>query len=125
MHRKHSCSIRQTGSSINDSLKNNGEKVLVLNDETHHVFNQVSGNDKFSKDIKKWKEFLQNSEFKFKYIIGLSGTTYIDDEYFNDVIYRYSLRQAVDDKVVKMVEYVQKDDSIDKQEKFQKFMITM
>ena len=44
-----------------------------------------------------------------------------DDEYFNDVIYRYSLRSAIDDKIVKTIDYVQKDDvSSDREYKFQK-----
>lgn len=38
------------------------------------------------------------------------GTAYIKDDYFNDVLYRYSLRQAVNDKMVKMVDYVSKND---------------
>ena len=61
-----------------------------------------------------------NPDFNFKYILGLTGTAYLDDEYFNDVIYRYSIRQAVNDKVVKSVDYVAKDENIDKNEKFQK-----
>lgn len=61
-----------------------------------------------------------NSEFDFQFILGFTGTAYIDDEYFTDVIYRYSLRQAVDDKMVKMVDYVSKDDDLDKNIKFQK-----
>lgn len=105
----------RTGSSINDSLKGNGERVLILNDEVHHAYN--SSNEQ---DIKKWKAFLLNSNFNFKYILGFTGTAYIDDEYFNDVIYRYSIRQAVEDKVVKSVEYVAKDENIDRSEKFQK-----
>lgn len=105
----------RTGSSINDSLKGSGERVLVLNDEVHHTYNS-SG----EQDIRKWKAFLLNPDFNFKYILGFTGTAYIDDEYFNDVIYRYSIRQAVDDKVVKSVDYVAKDESIDKNEKFQK-----
>jgi len=110
----------RTGSSIQDSLKNDGEKTLVLNDEAHHIFNATGGRDKESQNIKKWKEFLLNPEYHFKYILGFTGTAYIDDEYFNDVIYRYSLRQAVDDRMVKMVDYVSKDDSISDDEKFQK-----
>ncbi len=110
----------KTGSSIKDSLHGEGQKVLVLNDETHHVFNKVSGRDKQSQSIKKWKEFLLSKDYNFKYILGFTGTAYIDDEYFNNVIYRYSLKQAVDDQMVKMVEYVSRDDSIDKNEKFQK-----
>ncbi|MEK0338076.1 MAG: DEAD/DEAH box helicase family protein, partial [Nitrosopumilus sp.] len=109
-----------TGSSIRDSFKGNGEKTLVLNDEAHHIYNKIEGRSKENTSLKKWKEFLLNPDFNFKYIAGFTGTAYIDDEYFNDVIYRYSLRQAVDDKMVKMVDYISKDDDIDKDIKFQK-----
>ena len=105
----------RTGSSIQDSLKGNGARVLVLNDEVHHAYNATA-----DADIKKWKAFLLSSDYGFKYILGFTGTAYIDDEYFNDVIYRYSIRQAVDDRVVKSVDYVAKDESIDTNEKFQK-----
>ncbi|MBL4576509.1 MAG: DEAD/DEAH box helicase family protein [Opitutaceae bacterium] len=109
-----------TGSSIKDSFKGNGERTLVLNDEAHHVYNKVEGRSKENTSLKKWKEFLLNPDFNFKYIIGCTGTAYIEDEYFNDVIYRYSLRHAVDDKMVKMVDYISKDDDLDKDIKFQK-----
>ncbi|MBO8169058.1 MAG: DEAD/DEAH box helicase family protein [Thermoanaerobacteraceae bacterium] len=109
----------RTGSSIEDSFKNQGERVLVLNDESHHIFNKVTGKNKESQSIKKWKNFLLNPDYNFKYILGFTGTAYIDNEYFNDVIYRYSLREAIEDKIVKNIEYVQKDDSING-EKFQK-----
>jgi type III restriction enzyme len=105
----------RTGSSIHDSLKGNGERVLVLNDEVHHAYN--SSNEQ---DIRKWKAFLLNPDFNFKYILGFTGTAYIDDEYFNDVIYRYSIREAVNDKVIKSIDYVARDENIDKNEKFQK-----
>ena len=58
--------------------------------------------------------------YNFKYILGFTGTAYIENDYFNDVIYRYSLRGAIEDKIVKNIEYVQKDDSIGKNEKLQK-----
>ena len=105
-----------TGSSIKDSFKNGGADTLVLNDESHHIFNSTN-----EKDIKKWKEFLLNKDYDFRYILGFTGTAYIDDEYFNDVISRYSLRSAIDDKIVKTIDYVQKDDvSSDREYKFQK-----
>lgn len=105
-----------TGSSIKDSFKNGGEDTLVLNDESHHIFNKTN-----EKDIKRWKAFLLNKDYNFKYMLGFTGTAYIDDEYFNDVIYRYSLRSAIDDKIVKTIDYVQKDDvSTDREYKFQK-----
>ena len=109
-----------TGSSIEDSFKAQKERVLVLNDESHHIFNTISGNTKEGKNIKKWKEFLINSDYDFKYILGFTGTAYHDNEYFNDIIYRYSLREAIENKIVKNIEYVQKDDSSEKNEKFQK-----
>lgn len=109
-----------TGSSIRDSLSGNGKNVLVLSDEVHHAHNKVTGRDRESQSIKKWKEFLLNPAYNFKYMVGFTGTAYIDDEYFTDVIYRYSLREAVDDRMVKMVDYVSKDESIATDEKFQK-----
>jgi len=109
-----------TGSSIKDSLSGNGKNVLVLSDEVHHAHNKVTGRDRESQSIKKWKEFLLNPAYNFKYMIGFTGTAYIDDEYFTDVIYRYSLRESVDDRMVKMVDYVSKDESISMDEKFQK-----
>ena len=105
----------RTGSSIEDSLKGNDGRTLVLNDEVHHVYNVPT-----NKYIKKWKEFILNPEYRFKYVLGFTGTAYINDEYFNDVIYRYPIRQAINDGVIKSVDYVCKDYNIDKNEKFQK-----
>ena len=56
----------RTGSSIQDSLKGDDGKTLVLNDEAHHVYNATGGRDKESQNIKKWKEFLLNSDYNFK-----------------------------------------------------------
>lgn len=109
----------RTGSSIKDSFAGNGQRTLVLNDESHHIFNTIEGRDKTSQNLKKWKEFLLNGEYNFKYILGFTGTAYINDDYFNDIIYRYSLRQAVNDKIVKMVEYISKNDDAEIEIKFQ------
>lgn len=92
--------LERTGSSIRDSLMGHGERTLVLNDEAHHVANEPAGKSK------RWKEFLTDPEYGFRYIIGVSGTCYINDDYFSDVIYRYSLREAMEEKYVKRVEYV-------------------
>ena len=109
----------KTGSSIKDSFLEFGQETIVLNDEAHHIFNVVEGRDKEAQNLKKWKEFLLSTELNFKYILGFTGTAYIKDEYFNDVLYRYSLRQAVDDKMVKMVDYISKNDDADSEIKFQ------
>ena len=113
----------RTGSSIQSSLRGNGSRVLILNDESHHVFNKVVGKGVGGQDFKRWKEFLLDDEYGFKYILGFTGTAYIESEYFNDVLCRYSLRQAIEDKIVKNIEYVQKDDSLNRNEKFQKIYI--
>ena len=109
-----------TGSSIDDSFKEQGDRALVLNDESHHIFNKISGNTTEVKDLKRWKEFLLNPDFGFKYILGFTGTAYHDNEYFNDIIYRYSLREAIDERYIKDVFYVKEDDSTGTDERFQK-----
>jgi len=99
--------------SITESLGyGKGEKCLVLSDEVHHVYNtlSVSGNNEEEKYIKKWKEFLINDGYGFRYMLGFSGTAYIENDYFNDVIYRYSLRNAIEERVVKTVFYTSKDE---------------
>ena len=111
----------RTGSSIEDSFSfGRGISTLVLNDEIHHAYNRQAGQGNEGKDIKKWKEFLLNPTYAFKYIVGFTGTSYIDNEYFNDVIFRYSLRQAIEDGYVKNINYVAKDDSSGEYQKFQK-----
>jgi len=110
----------RTNSSIRDSLIGVGARTLVLNDEAHHVFNKVEGHSTGSADIKRWKEFLLNPDYGFHYILGFTGTAFIDDEYFNDCLYRYSLRDAVEAGVVKLIDYVSKSvDRIDDNVKFQ------
>lgn len=101
-------------SSIRDSLKGKGARVAVLNDETHHVANESGAT------VKKWKEFLLNPEYSFRIIVGVSGTCYIGDDYFADVVHRYSLRQAIEERFVKKVEYVAEMPETDNQgEKWQ------
>ncbi|RPF49393.1 type III restriction enzyme [Thermodesulfitimonas autotrophica] len=106
--------LQHVKSSVRDSLKGKGERTLILNDEVHHVYNPTG------KDLKRWKEFLLDPEFRFRYIAGFSGTCYIGDEYFADVIYRYSLRQAIEQGYVKAIDYVAEDTSTSQDEKFQK-----
>lgn len=88
---------------------------MVLSDEVHHAYNSSGEND-----IRKWKSFLMSEDFQFKYMLGFTGTAYIENEYFSDVIYRFSLREAMDRSFVKLVEYVAEDESGDQYEKFQK-----
>ena len=102
--------LQHVKSSIRDSLFGKGARVAVLNDEAHHVANDTGTN------VKKWKEFLLNPEYGFQYVLGVSGTCYVGDEYFADVVSRYSLRQAIEQRFVKTVKYVAEMPQTDNQE---------
>ena len=91
--------LRHVRSSIRDSFAGRGDDTLVLNDEAHHVASSPG-------DRGKWKEFLTDSEYGFRRVIGVSGTCYVGNEYFSDVVSRYSLREAIEERSVKNVEYV-------------------
>ncbi len=102
---------QESRNSIIDSLKGNGERTLLLNDEVHHVF--YSENN-------EWKKFINDereNNINFKYVLGFTGTAYKKkdsssdpNDYFSDVIYRYSLREAIEQNYVKDVYYVDKED---------------
>lgn len=96
---------QRTGSSIEDSFKGKGERTLVISDEAHHIYSQADA------AFKKWYGFITNEEYGFQYLLGLSGTPYIGDEYFHDVIYRYSIRQAMEDGIVKKIDYKVEEES--------------
>ena len=88
-----------TGSSIRDSFRGRGTRTLVLNDEAHHLFSPPD------KVLKEWMKLLQHEDFGFRQIVNVTGTPYVDDDYFSDVIFRYGLKQAIADKVVKKPNY--------------------
>jgi type III restriction enzyme len=92
--------LEHVKSSIRDSLKGRGERVAMLNDEAQHVANESAAT------AKRWKEFLLDPEYGFRKIVGVSGTCYVADEYFADVVPCYSLRQAIEERYDKRVEYV-------------------
>jgi type III restriction enzyme len=92
--------LEHVKSSIRDSLKGKGSRVAVLNDEAHHVANEKNTQKR------KWKEFLLNPEYGFRIVVGVSGTCYVGDDYFADVVSRYSLREAIEQRFVKSVDYV-------------------
>ena len=92
-----------TGSSIRDSLRSCGVRSLVLNDEAHHLFNAPD------KALKEWMKFLRDSDFSFRMIVNVTGTPYVADTYFPDVVFRYGLKQAIADKVIKKPDYKVED----------------
>jgi type III restriction enzyme len=100
-------------SAIEDSYKGKGDRTLVLCDEAHHIYTPEQ------EGLKKWKEFLLSADYGFRYIAGFSGTCYLGNDYFPDVVARYSLAQATKDGVVKEVDYVAEDGSNDPNERLQ------
>lgn len=93
----------KTGSSIRDSFRGRGTRTLVLNDEAHHLFSPPE------QGLKEWMKFLQNADFGFRQIVNFTGTAYVGDEYFTDVAFRYGLKQAIGEKVVKKPNYKLED----------------
>jgi type III restriction enzyme len=90
------------GSSIADSFRGKGERTLVLNDEAHHMFSRED------KALKEWMKFLLKADYGFRFIVNVTGTAYLGndrDDYFPDVIYRYGLKQAIANEVVKKPNY--------------------
>jgi type III restriction enzyme len=54
--------------------------------------------------------------------LGFTGTAYIDNDYFNDVIYRFSLRSSIENNFVKNINYVVENEDYNEHEKFQKIL---
>ena len=66
----------------------------MLSDEAHHIYSP-GGNA----TLKKWKEFIASPAYGFRYHVGLSGTCYVGNDYFSDVVHRYSIRDAINDRL--------------------------
>lgn len=94
------------GSSIADSFRGLGGRTLVLNDEAHHLFSPDMSD---GAAMKKWLKFLLNDEYGFGYVVNVTGTAYVGDDYFADVVYRYGLKQAIEAQVVKKPNYKVED----------------
>ena len=54
-------------------------------------------------------KFLQHTDFGFHQVVNVTGTAYVANEYFPDVVFRYGLKQAIADKVVKKPNYKLED----------------
>lgn len=99
---------KNTKSAIEDSLITHGSRTLILNDESHHIFHHPSRENAY---LRKWFEFLEDADYNFRYIVGFTGTPYIENEYFCDVIYKYSILEGIEQKFIKSVEYIKDSDT--------------
>lgn len=93
----------KTGSSIRDSFRSHGARTLVLNDEAHHLFSAQE------RELKEWMKFIQHRDFGFHRVINVTGTPYVGNDYFPDIVFRYGLKQAIAETVVKKPDYKLED----------------
>lgn len=106
------------GSSIKD-LRGKDRKILIINDEAHHFINaNTHASATENEEMLEWAKFLRKPEYNFSYILNSSGTPYKGDNYFKDVIYRYPIRQAIEERMVKDINYLEKDESRGWKQKF-------
>lgn len=105
---------RKDNNSIGDTLFKRVDEVLVLSDEVHHAYSHLD----FSKPIleydfkvgeegkgedrneRLWMKFLRE-ESKITRHIGFTGTPYNQNVYFTDIIYNYSIKDALEAKYIK------------------------
>ena len=129
--------------SLGDTLFNAGQEVLVLSDEVHHAYSHLTfggeaiaydftegeegrGDDR---DERLWMKFLREEPL-IKRHIGFTGTPYNKDQYFPDVICNYSIKDAVDEKIIKRINPILKletdegDGELTPQQRFEQILIT-
>lgn len=104
------------GSSLADSFLAQGHRTLVISDEAHHVISAGG------QTAKKWHDFIADERYGYRWHLGASGTCYVGNDYFADVVYRYAVRDAINDGWVKEVFYLAEDDSTTDDERFQKLL---
>lgn len=123
--------------SIGDTLFSQTEEVLVLSDEVHHAYSHLD----FSKpsltldftpgkegtgdtrNERLWMKFIKD-EKKIKRHIGFTGTPYNQDDYFTDVIFNYSIKDATEQKYIKKINpilHVESDEGVVDMSKAQRY----
>jgi len=132
--------------SIGDTLFKDTDEVLVLSDEVHHAYSHLTykedhleieeGGKGEDRDERLWMKFIRE-EAKIKRHIGFTGTPYTAyssadkaNEYFADVIFNYSIKDAIDEKVIKKInpiihtEAKGKEADLTKEQMYEQILIT-
>ena len=106
-----------TFGGITDTLFKNTDEVLVLGDEIHHAYSHLKyadnrlvldkeegpeGKKSEARDERLWMKFLRENA-KITRHIGFTGTPYNQDEYFADIIFNYSIKDATEEKYIKKI----------------------
>jgi type III restriction enzyme len=103
--------------SIGDWFDHSKGEVLVLSDEVHHAYSHLDfagdavrydfegdnvGQQGDARNERLWMRFIRE-EKSIRRHIGFTGTPYNGNDYFPDVICNYSIRDAIDEKVIKKI----------------------
>jgi len=99
--------------AIGDTLFSQADEILVLSDEVHHAYTHLTFTETDLlleteegrgevRDERLWMKFIRE-EKKISRHIGFTGTPYNQDEYFTDIIFNYSIPDALDDRVIKKI----------------------
>jgi type III restriction enzyme len=106
-----------TFGGITDTLFKNTDEVLVLGDEIHHAYSHLKyadnrlvldkeegpeGKKSEARDERLWMQFLRKNT-KITRHIGFTGTPYNQNEYFADIIFNYSIKDATEQKYIKKI----------------------
>jgi type III restriction enzyme len=129
--------------SIGDTLFDQNEEVLVLSDEVHHAYSHLDFSKPIlsynfeegkegtgdNRDERLWMKFIRE-EKDIRRHIGFTGTPYNQNEYFTDVIFNYSIKDAVDEKYIKKINPIihtesdEGDIEITKEQKYEQILKT-
>lgn len=102
--------------SIGDTLFSHDGEVLVLSDEVHHAYSHLTfsgeavgydftdGREGRGDDLEErlWMKYIRE-EPRIKRHVGFTGTPYNKNDYFPDVICNYSIKDAIDEKIIKRI----------------------
>ncbi len=126
--------------SIGDTLFSQADEVLVLSDEVHHAYSHLTFTSNTlqledtegrgeERNERLWMKFIRE-EPKIARHIGFTGTPYNQDEFFADVVYDYSLNDAMHANVIKRINPIIKteaengDSELTTPQKFEQILIT-
>ena len=112
--------------SIGDTLFNNFSRVLILSDEVHHAYSHLNFNNNGAVTLvnagdqmeRRWMTFLRQNNIGHH--IGFTGTPYNKDNFFTDVIFNYSIKEAIEANIIKKINPVieDKDGALEEKSKY-------
>jgi type III restriction enzyme len=129
--------------SLGDTLFSQKGEVLVLSDEVHHAYSHLTfsgeavgydfaaGREGRGDDLveRLWMKYIREEPLIRRHI-GFTGTPYNTNEYFPDVICNYSIKDAIDEKIIKRINPILKtetdegDNELTRTQRFEQIIAT-